>query len=180
MSEDAGAWDSSQSGGNAFVIYSDGVFTWSVWSWWKTFYVLPLLGACSLTGLLWKYRSEERGPGMIAWGWGFGWPLGSLVWMVLWFAFGGASGIPSVYVAAAAVAGWVTWSTGMRVAAWDGFQAIGGSVSLVTFVALMAVDLILPRGTGLIDLALGGALMELLPYFKVVRDIRRVRQGVIA
>src|SRR5262245_8239011 len=170
MSEDAAAWDTSQSGRHGV----ESVVPRSVaWSWLKAFHVLPLLGACSLTGLLWTRRSCQRGPTTVAWGWGLGYPLGSFVWVGLWFLFGGASGVPEPGVIAAALTGWLGWSVGMRLAAPKRFRAIGIFVCIGSFIALVAFRVASPSGTGLIALDIEGSLIGLLPYWKACRSQAR-------
>ena len=140
------------------------------WSWEKSFYVLPLLGACFLTGFLWKLTKSGRGPRIVAWGWGLGWQLGFFAWMLLWFGFGGASGVPEPGVIAIAMLGWFGWSLGLYLASSTGCRGLGFTLCVLTFLALVATRTAEPHGTGLVLLNIEGALVALLPYFMARRN----------
>jgi hypothetical protein len=147
------------------------------WSWLKAFYVLPLLGACLLTGLLWRLRSEHRGGRMFAWGWGLGWPCGSVLWIGLWYLWGGASGLPEFGVIALALAGWFAWSAGLYLSSSEKFWGLGATICLFTFTMLLAIRSTEPHGTGLVSLDIAGALIALPPYFKA-RGSKRVADSI--
>lgn len=135
--------------------------------------MVPLVAACFLTGLLWKIARASRGPRLVAWGWGIGWPIGFFLWVALWFSFGGGTGVPEVEVIAIALVGWFVWTSGMFLTASPRFWPLGVALCVFDLLMLAAIRTSLPSGTGLVLLDVEGAVIALLPLLKARIDAPR-------
>lgn len=121
--------------------------------WSTTFFLLPAFASlCAVAYVLARRPSVPR---LLAF-WSVSWPIGFMVWMLLWFNLGLGTGIPAASTIAMSCVGWVLFWAGAMQMSYTRKYGLGAAAALVAIAAQVGFKLMRPDATTPVTLSLTG------------------------